>query len=324
MPTYVTAFWNSKEIDEVEVPFITQAQMSDWYQHFGLNGELGHVLVKLKQGIEHYDLESANHLVFLDNELEEVEQDVASYVLYVGVTPGNKELRIQTESATHFISLHVIQDGVLSMDPVFKAGKKINFGLFEELLLSKVPNDLLLPIEKLKYETGEGYLEKIGFNNYQFEVKELSAAEPAYISLLNAEEEYHLNIDSMSEEVVVPSSEYVAEIKNMIKEELDPVCVVQLSVKKKIERVSTLIFAQIDEKRGNTTSSRTSVETVAEKYLDSDGIFYTTNSKNTEKIFLMSEFDGQIHIQIVFEDGTEEIKKFPCSENIYHIDQVGS
>lgn len=323
MPVNVKAYWHQGLEHVIEIPILHQTFMGELYQELNIKGEWGMVLAKIKDDINYFELENHKAYVFLDENLNEIEMDKATYILYLGVPAGNHDLKFLVNNKAINYPLYVTENEISFVDLHVDATEiERTFSIYEKLPLAKIEKDLFINSDQITGITSDAYLEKEALNNYKFIAEQNILGEKETILITNEGQNYFIDTKEVDQKIVIPSKEYINQVLETAKD-TDTSCIIEFSPKKKIEYMSTRMFAQkIDQQKGQE-SFYTMIEMVTERHLDADGIFYPTHSDDTKKIFLLTQDSGLVLVKITYKDGSQETRQYLCEAKDYHLDSTG-
>lgn len=299
-----------------KINLIAEDSFNRLIEREGLTGVGAHVLVELDELTEdvEFDLETRFEAkLFLDSAMRVVERTESdySYILFVGVEPGNKIISFKTykNEITSKI-IHVVRDEIYFDFNYYQQIGNDNFELFEEHLLSKDASLLSVDedeVVNLSYDSriikktvNELEIKKslypIGFRKY-FELKHLK--ESVFVGRWN------------QEKVNVPSESYMRfALSNFPGYSLENSCMVQINLSK---QAKNLVY------NGTTHRGPMLVES---RILDTDGVFYRDLSDQSKRIFLLGEEQGSISVKVEYVDNSVDYLQTFCSKSNYVVEQL--
>ena len=300
----------------LSIPLITEESFNWMLEKEGLMGLGGHILIELDQLTEDVELDFGakyEEKLFLDRRMRVVSRGDAdySYILFVGVEPGNKIISFKTyknEVASKII--HVTQDEIYFDFNFYAAVKNDEFELFEENLLSKETGILSVDeneILDLSYDTK--FVKKT-VNRLQAKKALYPVGTRKYYELRHLKESVYVGRWS-SDYVDVPSESYIRfALSNFQGYNLEHSCVVQINLEKQAKE----LFYNGRSFRGHMR--------ITPRILDTDGIFYTDLSHQSKRIFLLGEEQGAISVKVKYVDNSVDYLQTFCSKSNYVVEQL--
>lgn len=319
MPVNVKAYWQKGSKFVNYIPLLSHAFIDQLYRELNIAGEWGMVLIAINDDIDHYELENYQTIVFLDENLNEIEENLASYALYLGIPAGNQDIKMISGNTTINYPLYITENIVSFVEPqIYSEEINRNFSLYENLPLTKEYKDVYISGEQIAAVTSNAFLEKIALNSYKFDSSFAIYGNKELVLIQNEEQNYYINISEVKDKIVLPSKEYINQILDTVND-AEIQCVVEIKTNKEIDLIENKFFAQRSENIKGKVQTFTMEEVAIERHLDSDGIFYPSQSKKTKKSFFLTEDTGLLMIKIQYKDGTQETKEYFCDSKDYHL-----
>lgn len=323
MPVNVKAYWRDGVENVTEVPILEQVFINNLYRELGIKGEWGIVLAKMKENIEYVDIEDHKAMVFLDENLQEVAENLAHYVLYLGIPAGSKDLKFIVKGNTINYPIYVTENVISYVDLEVEAGPVVeNFSVLEKLPLGKENKDIFLDINQVAAISSDAYLEKEALNNFKFSAAQSIVGNKESIAFNIDGQNYFTDAKKIQEKVIIPSIEYINQILDTAKD-ASVACIIEIIPQKKMEYITSKLLAERVEGSKGNERSYTEVVPIIERHLDADGIFYPTHSDDTKRTFLLTEDVGMVMVKINYKDGTEQNYQYFCQAKDYHLDPIG-
>lgn len=317
MPMSLTAKWSVKEKIINRVPFINQQRISEWYEYFGLKGELGLVLLQINNEVDYFELKSHEAIVFLDSDLNESEEQFAEYVMYLGVQPGFQDLIIKSGNSTINIPIFVRENYIRYKEVRLDSGNIKMFSTYENLPMTKDPKMLMLSEQDIMSITSEGLITKETLNTFQLKSTLTAEGEGEKIALKYGNQEYIVELNKREQKITLPSEEYINQILET-SVEVNPSCIVEIIHNKPADFIELKFIALKSELVKGAENIFTQEEEITERHLDEDGIFYPSNSVKTKKSYYLLEYPGQLFIKTTYQDGTEANENIHCGPKEFH------
>lgn len=302
------------------IPLIEENTFHEIMADYEAKGPAGAVLVELDDETEYAQLDVPfAKVILLDGDLRETTANDHRYQLFVGVRAGNSMVtykRMDKEIVTKIIHVH---DGEVTFENNFfeELGiKKVQ--LFEEDLLSREKNPLVISSEQVKVFALDRFSKKINDHTYKLNFHKGSLGGRTYLELLHQAEPIFVGMRNNSK-INIPSENFMRHILSRLdNSSLGNRCLIQVNLSKKAMAVE--VGAQSVEE-----SLMTSVQ-----MLDADGKFYDSVSGKSRKIIIMGESqanskhsqDGRINVKIDYQDGSVEYLNSYCSPNTYMVEQL--
>lgn len=317
MPVNFTAKWSSNRKIMNTIPFISHERISEWYEYFGLKGQWGMVLVKLQENVDYYEIKNFNSFVFLDSNLEETDESLAEFILYLGVTPGIQELNIKSANLNITIPLFVQENTIRFEDINLINGTSLNFSTFETLPMTKIPKMLMLNEEDVVTITGNGLISKETMNTFKLNLNTKIEDKNELIALRYSGQEYIVELGEKDQKVILPSHEYIEQVLDTAND-INPSCIVELLHKKNIDFIDYKFIAIKSEFKNKVETVYTNEDQVVQRHLDEDGIFYPTSSSMTKRSYYLLENPGYLILKYTFKDGAQGSESIICGPREFH------
>jgi hypothetical protein len=228
MPVNVKAYWHNGEEHITEMPLLEQGYINELYKEFNIKGEWGIVLTKIKDDMDYIDIEDQLAMVFLDENFDEVEENLAQYVLYLGVPVGNRDLKYIVNGQSVNYPIYVTENEITFVDlklttyPINK-----NFSIFERLPLGRSNKDVFLGADQIAAITSEASLEKIALNNYEYRGYQSILGSKESIVINSDGQNYFTDVKNIDDKIVLPSIEYVNQLLDTVGDS-QVACIIEL------------------------------------------------------------------------------------------------
>lgn len=300
----------------IRVPLPSEESFQQLVENLGITGLGGHILIELDELTEDAALEmdtAYEKKLFLDRSLKVVDRGDSdySYIMFVGVVPGNKIISFRTyrNEVTSKI-VHISEDEIYFDTNFYNQVESDEFELFEENLLSKETGLLSVnenEIVDLAYDTK---FTKKTVNRFQLGKSLYPVGARKYYELKHLNESVFVGRWD-SDYIDVPSESYMRfAISNFGGYSLQESCVVQINLEKQAKELSY---------NGQSNKGNMRIEA---RILDTDGIFYKDLSDQSKRIFLLGEEQGSLNIKIKYVDNSVDYLQTFCSKSNYVVEQL--
>ena len=300
----------------IRVPLPSEESFQQLVEKLGITGLGGHILIELDELTEDAALELDTvyeEKLFLDRSLKVVDRGDSdySYIMFVGVVPGNKIISFRTyrNEVTSKI-VHISEDEIYFDTNFYNQVESDEFELFEENLLSKETGLLSVnenEIVDLAYDTK---FTKKTVNRFQLGKSLYPVGARKYYELKHLNESVFVGRWD-SDYIDVPSESYMRfAISNFGGYSLQESCVVQINLEKQAKELSY---------NGQSNKGNMRIEA---RILDTDGVFYKDLSDQSKRIFLLGEEQGSLNIKIKYVDNSVDYLQTFCSKSNYVVEQL--
>lgn len=302
----------SKDYSTTEVALISAIDFDNFLKEKNLNGNGGQILIDLNSSVEDISIDSTFEKRFLfDEDLKEVENLPAKYVLFIGANPGNTLLSFRNKEGVYSDKIiQVSEDEIYYSSIEFTKGKVETISLLERTLLGRVNSPLSIQAEKINYFNSRYRGQKSALNSYEV----YSPQRP--VGVRNYYEFNHLDNTIFAGSwgggtIELPSSEFMREILSKFNlNSLEGSCLIQINLKNSpTEYLSN----------GETGIGPMNLNTL---FLDKDGVFSDEINEWSSKILILGERKGMIGLKVKYLNEKVDFLNTFCSPNTYLVEQL--
>jgi hypothetical protein len=301
---------------EVDIPLIESSAFDRLVQKEGLQARGGHILIQLDADKVSEDVtidKKYEAKFYLNNRFKVVDRDSDnfSYVLFIGVEPGNAFLSYLTRDRDTASKIIFVTESEVYFDTNEFIFKKLDeFDLVENHILASKNLELVLNQSEISILGTNKVPSKKGLSRYVYKGIKYPLGTRQYNELKHISDS--IFVGRWNNKVVeVPSEEYVRFVMNKFSmDKIGSQCVIQLNVTK------------VPKKTWVTGKSNKGLMRIERKILDNDGLFYSSVSENTRKVFLVGEQQGIINAKVAYQDGSFDYIQTYCSEDTYLVEQL--
>ncbi|MCK5882429.1 MAG: hypothetical protein KAG61_01975 [Bacteriovoracaceae bacterium] len=303
----------NNKVAEINIPFIEKSSYNSFLDKHKLKGLGGHLLVELDDSVVDIELDAAYETkLYFDGDFKLVDFNADySFVLYVGIEPGNSMISYLLDGKRRAEKVVHISDGELYFD----ANKIIKPKQRRISLVEKRPfGSSVIPLTLNEKE--------VVYFNTMHSAKELvpgvfSLATPArpqgfrnYIELKHIEGSIFVGTAEKNK-IEVPSDNLISEILSLYNlNSLKDVCVIQLNLSKRplsVKFSGTTAFGGMN---------------ITERFIEKSGAIAGEISELTKKIIFLGERQGVINLRIDYLDDSVELLQTICSNDTYLVEQL--
>ncbi len=294
------------------IALLEQETLLSFIEKKGLRGAGGHLFVHLSEQIDDVEIDAGHEAkIFINDKMELVEDILsASYILFVGVDPGNVTITYFHGAKNAAKVVGIYEDELFVDTPVIINSAPAELKLVERNLMGKNATDLLIDGDKMKsFQSGKNAI-PLAYNNYEVD----HGVRP--IGMRNYVEFSHtgavvLGGHSGHTNVEVPSRDYMENILRVFNvTDLRSSCMVQINFS---SNVASVEFAAEGARGGIDYDSL---------YLDRDGVFNKDASELASKLFISGYEQGIFYLNVNYQDGSKDIFKSYCSIGTYLFEQL--
>jgi hypothetical protein len=307
-------------VSEITVPLITEQKIQELLSTKGKYENLGVVLIELDEKTDSASLDvSSLNKIKLNENLQPVQGDDYSYIMFVGVRPGNALLSYQTVSGDIVSKIIHIHENELTFDSNFYEEIKDESLVFlEDDLLGKDQSPLIISASQVKHFATNKTLSKKSNNAFTTKIDKTILGGRKYLELNHLSEPVFVGYREQTK-LEVPSENFMRYVLSSSDSgTLSNRCLVQMNLNKKIN--------SIDIGRESQDSS----SEIKVQYIDKNGKFYNSASSQTHKIIISGEMmdnhgdqtDSKINIKINYQDNSTQFMSSYCSPNTYLVEQL--
>ncbi len=281
--------------------------------------DVGSLLIELDE--ETIDISLSGHYVrkiYLDEKFKETTNEMATFVIFVGIVPGNKVVISKTVNGERGFFTHIAPDELTYETERFVRLEKNEIAFYQEDVLSKEKRILNISESDIEVMLRRAEIRKTNTNSVALSEHQYLKNERLYLNAKNNDGEDVVVGLGKVKNVSIPTESYIRRVVSEFDEGEKNGCVVQLNVTKPLKDIST---------RAESFEESHVIEL---KALDKDGAFYSSVSSETEKIFLSSEpqigdtrsQSAIIHVEIKYADKSIEHLSTPCGPKQYIVEQL--
>lgn len=307
---------------EKSIPMLEAARVDELIKSVKFEGDSqGLLLIKLNSA-EDCEIDGEHDLkIALDNGFK-VTQTTPVYYLFVGITPGNLMVHYKINNEQTLSKLINVRDSGKYKEMFFdeletKSEKQYQVKFLMSTLLGGINNDFYFSDDQIELYQSDSRLQNIANNYYEYFYPQALADNQHFIKINMPQLEMFVDKGERSNEVEIPSDDYVEYIMKLFKvddDEIETSCFVQINLAKDKEIV------RINPERNSLIDINPLVLTI-----DSDGTkggSLNDVNINTKKIFLYGENNGVINYNVEYIDGTSDYLQTFCSKNTYIVQQL--
>lgn len=308
------------EYSKFEIPMITQDTLIDYLDRNNLQGFGGFYLVDLGEYLEDVDLEKTSsenrsiyeHRVLLNDDFKFVKEGQGyRYVLFIGVEPGNVNVRYLGINGQETSKITFIAPEELTYD-FSQLERPVDLSIETKLqnTLGKKPSLLdMSPQNIVNFISGDR-AQRVAPGKYVLNTPWKIKGSRSYFELGYLDDSIFVGLDS-DKNLELPSLEFISEVMRSFQlDGLNSECLLQLNIAKPIRE------AQIsgESERGPTAYDQS--------FLDEDGVFSSELSPLSRKLFVLGNEEGIYNIRIKYEDGSSDYLRTYCSPSSYLLEQL--
>jgi hypothetical protein len=304
----------ANDMNEATVPMLNALSLEEVLIRKKIEGDGGMLLVKLAPEILSMNIDKKAQLqIALNENLEAIkDESKASYVLYVGISPGNVMVTLKTESGSiNYLTNVTTNELTYDAQPLSKK-EKLKIELFNEELMSRALTPMNLMNDDLVSFSTAKTASKLTLNSYEFSDEMQKSDTQNYFEVKKGEMDLFFGFKNNSK-VILPSISYQDEMMKVLGlKNPEESCVIQINLKdnKNLSSVRHLAY---------TTDGVESFNLVA---LDKDGSFGEDISDTTTKVFLKGDRQGSVKIEFKYTDDYVESLQTFCSQGVYLVEQL--
>lgn len=294
------------------IALLEQETLLSFIESKKLRGAGGHLFIQLSEQIDDVEIDAGHEEKLFIDEKMELTKDIqsASYVLFVGVDPGNVTITYfhGAKSAAKVVGIY--EDELFVDTPVLLNSPPAELKLLERNLMGKNATDLLIDGDKMKsFQSGKNAI-PLAYNNYEVDHGLRPIGMRNYVEFSNTGAVV-LGGHSGQSTVEVPSRDYMENILRVFNvNDLRSSCMVQINFS---ANVSSVEFA--------AEGSRGAID-FDSLYLDRDGVFNKDASELASKLFISGYEQGIFYVNVNYQDGSKDIFKTYCSLGTYLFEQL--
>ena len=304
----------ANEMNEAIVPMLNALSIEQVLMRNKIEGDGGMLLVKLAPEIVSMNLDKKAQLqIALDVNLKAIkDESKASYVLYVGIVPGNVMVTIKTDGGlTNYLTNVNANEMTYDAQPLSKK-EKLKIELYNEELMSRALTPMNLMNDELVSFSTAKTASKLTLNSYEFSDEIQKSDTQNYFEVKKGQMDLFFGYKNNSK-VILPSISYQDEMMKVLGlKNSEESCVIQINLKdnKNLSSVRHLAY---------TTDGVENFSLVA---LDKDGSFGEDISDTTTKIFLKGDRQGSVKVEFKYTNDTVESLQTFCSQGVYLVEQL--
>jgi hypothetical protein len=315
LPTTTEIIYEAGSIHS-KIPTLSKDYLFDIVRELNINDDGSFLLVELDDRTEDVFLDNTTTYggkLYLNNDYKVVDigNSEYSYVLYVGVAPGNTVLNFKTINNRKVNKIIHLKYGEVYVERNYYVDvEKDSFKLLEEKPLSKNPISLNVREDKIELFNYETATKKISIDEYSVDQA---------VFVLGSRKYYELEGDIVfgrwnEKNILIPSQGYINNIYDLYGiKDLNGSCLIQVNLDKPVERISFT---------GNSSRGPMVYDFYA---LDESGEFYNEVSIETQKLFFLGQdynVFGTLHLKIEYKDQSVDFIHSYCSKDSYVVEQL--
>jgi len=297
---------------DMAVPFISSEGLERLFEKNEINTGGGILLFDLEEDIDivEIDQDYTIKLFFAETFKQVREEEDYRYVMFVGVEPGNVLSTFRTMKSKLIQKIvHVYDDEITFEFTSYIKSKNKIYRFLEENAFSKVGKPLGIEGEMIKNFNAKGVAKQISLDSYKIKLPHTFKGERNYFKM------EHLSapifIGTQTENVLLPTESFISNALEAHElSDLEGSCLIQVNLSKRV----------LDYKLEGST--RNGVMAVRANFIDNDGQFNSEITTSAKKIFIQGDLQGQIFLNVKYEDETEDLLKSYCSDGTYLLEQL--
>ena len=297
----------------IDIPIFSQETMSDILEKHNLDGRGGFALLELDEEIDTLDIDAGfDKKLFYNENFKEVEtMGDATYVLYLGIIPGNTLLKVRTVN-NHYAEkvIHVVENEVLFETPLATDPSEQMLILKERNILAKEAKDLEIFENEIKYFNRNIKATQEASNMYKMKMPSQILGMRKYLEFSHIGETIYVGTWDQTK-LEIPSKDFIESVMGTL--ELDNLkgrCLIQVNLQKEIKALSV---------SGDTIRGPMNLQ---EYYLDKDGTMTDEITELVKKAFFVGDLQGLINMKVDYLDGTQEYLQSFCSDETYLVEHL--
>ncbi|NOT79254.1 MAG: hypothetical protein HOP07_09680 [Bacteriovoracaceae bacterium] len=298
---------------EMTVPLINEEGIQKYLEKRSLNIVGSLIMVAIDESIQDVELDREYQgKIYLNKNFKTLPSGSgASYIMILGVSPGNVMLRYLLSNNESSQKIIYLGDGEMYYeDPIFKEGKREVYNFSTRSLLGKKVKELNIQADKVGFFGAKVSSKKKALSAYEINVPTIVENERKYLEFKHLDSTLYVGTQNVNE-IEVPGQDFINKVleqKDM--KNLGQRCLIQINLSKDIRDVKA---------NGKNKQGEMFVEL---NYLDNDGNFSNETPELAEKIFIGGDQEGLIGIRVDYTDGSTGFLKSYCSEGSYLVEQL--
>lgn len=298
---------------EMIVPLINEEGIQKYLEKRSLNIVGGLIMIAIDESIQDVELDREYQgKIYLNKNFKTLPSgNGASYIMILGVSPGNVMLRYLLSNNESSQKIIYLGDGEMYYeDPIFKEGKREVYNFSTRSLLGKKVKELNIQADKVGFFGAKVSSKKKALNAYEINVPTIVKNERKYLEFKHLDSALYIGTQNVNE-IEVPGQDFINKVlaqKDMMA--LGQRCLIQINLSKDIRDIKA---------NGKNKQGEMFVEL---NYLDNDGNFSNETPELAEKVFIGGDQEGLIGIRVDYSDGSSGFLKSYCSEGSYLVEQL--
>lgn len=298
---------------EMVVPLINEEGIQKYLEKRSLNIVGSLIMVAIDESIQDVELDREYQgKIYLNKNFKTLPSGKgASYLMILGVSPGNVMLRYLLSNNESSQKIIYLGDGEMYYeDPIFNEGKREVYNFSTRSLLGKKVKELNIQADKVGFFGAKVSSKKKALNAYEINVPTIVKNERKYLEFKHLDSTLYVGTQNINE-IEVPGQDFINKVleqKDM--KILGQRCLIQINLSKDIRDIKA---------NGKNKQGEMFVEL---NYLDNDGNFSNETSELAEKVFIGGDQEGLVGIRVDYSDGSTGFLKSYCSEGSYLVEQL--
>lgn len=298
---------------EMVVPLINEEGIQKYLEKRSLNIVGSLIMVAIDESIQDVELDREYQgKIYLNKNFKTLPSGKgASYLMILGVSPGNVMLRYLLSNNESSQKIIYLGDGEMYYeDPIFNEGKREVYNFSTRSLLGKKVKELNIQADKVGFFGAKVNSKKKALNAYEINVPTIVKNERKYLEFKHLDSTLYVGTQNVNE-IEVPGQDFINKVleqKDM--KILGQRCLIQVNLSKDIRDIKA---------NGKNKQGEMFVEL---NYLDNDGNFSNETPELAEKVFIGGDQEGLIGIRVDYSDGSSGFLKSYCSEGSYLVEQL--
>jgi hypothetical protein len=308
------------EYSKFEIPMVSQDSIQAYLDENKLEGYGGFYLADLGEFLEDVELEKFSnekktvyeHRLLLDDNFKKVADGQGfRYILFIGVEPGNINVRYLGVNGQQTSKITFVAPEELTYD-FSQLERPIDYKVQTKLqnTLGKTPTILDMDPQNIINFISDNQSKKLAPGEYLFSTPWKVKGSRSYFELAYMEDSIFVGIDG-DKNLELPSTDFIGEVlRSFNMDGLNQECLVQINLEEPIKEIKILG----ESFRGPSVFDHA--------YLDKDGVFSAELSPMTEKLFLLGSEEGIFNLKIEYESGLTDYLRTYCSPSTYLLEQL--
>jgi len=298
---------------DMSIPLINEEGIQKFLEKKSLPITGSLILLAIDESIQDVELDKDYQAKIFFNAKFKIVESIknASYVMLLGVNPGNTMIRYILSNNDSSQKIIYLGDGELYYeDPGFKASEREVYSFTTRSLLGKKTKELNIDSNQVSFFGAKISSKKKALNAYEIKVPTIVDNDRKYLEFKHVNSNLYVGTNEIKD-IEIPSLDFINKVldqKSM--RQMGQRCLVQINLTKEVRDIKA---------NGKNKLGEMFVET---NFLDTDGNFTDETPEMAEKIFIGGDQEGIMNIRLDFTDGSTGFLKTFCSEGSYLVEQI--